>query len=174
MALVSGAMDCILPCLPFVRFRFVCIFCALEFRRRTPWFRMGQLTLEFVDITALLFSALESDHHIALYLQMHHKFTTTLPCLVKLRAPSTSRSCLEWMVSSMKKLSRDYIHASYKTLGGSEIVVDWPELDADAVARGRAWRTLPWYLGQRNYSGLYWCATERAHVGYEYAWSCLA
>ena len=27
--------------------------------------------------------------------------------------------------------------------------------------------TFPWYLGQKNYSGLYWCATERAMVGYE-------
>ncbi|MFV8047970.1 TnsA-like heteromeric transposase endonuclease subunit [Mycobacterium sp. 48b] len=67
----------------------------------------------------------------------------------------------------MKTLSRDYIHASYKTSDGSEVVVDWAELDPDAVVRGSPWRTFPWYLGQRNYSGLYWCATEGAHVGYE-------
>ncbi|OBB14885.1 hypothetical protein A5761_15335 [Mycolicibacterium setense] len=35
------------------------------------------------------------------------------------------------------------------------------------MVRGRPWRTFPWYLGQRNYSGLYWCATDGAHVGYE-------
>lgn len=60
----------------------------------------------------------------------------------------------------MKTLSRDYIHASYRTLDGSEVVVDWAELDPDAVVRGSPWRTFPWYVGQRNYSGLYWCVTE--------------
>ncbi|OBK67173.1 hypothetical protein A5653_17685 [Mycobacterium colombiense] len=35
------------------------------------------------------------------------------------------------------------------------------------MCRGRPWRTFPWYLGQKNYSGLYWCATEAALVGYE-------
>jgi hypothetical protein len=67
----------------------------------------------------------------------------------------------------MKTLSRDYIHASYKASDGSAVMVDWAALDADAVVLGKPWRTFPWYLGQRNYSGLYWCATERAHVGYE-------
>lgn len=67
----------------------------------------------------------------------------------------------------MKTVARDEIHASYKTSDGSEVVVDWAELDPDAIVRGRPWRTFPWYLGQRNYSGLYWCATEGAHVGYE-------
>lgn len=28
-------------------------------------------------------------------------------------------------------------------------------------------RTFTWYVGQRNYPGLYWAVTERAHVGYE-------
>jgi hypothetical protein len=67
----------------------------------------------------------------------------------------------------VKKLSDDFLHASYKTSDGSEVSVDWAALDADVVVLGRPWRTFPWYLGQRNYSGLYWCATERSHVGYE-------
>lgn len=40
-------------------------------------------------------------------------------------------------------------------------------MDYHAVAEGRPWRTFPWYLGQRNYSGRYWSATERTLVGYE-------
>jgi hypothetical protein len=40
-------------------------------------------------------------------------------------------------------------------------------LDPEAVANACPWRTFPWYLGQKNYSGLYWCATERSLVGYE-------
>ena len=53
----------------------------------------------------------------------------------------------------MKTHSRDYMHASYKTSDGSAVMVDWADLDADAVVLGKPWRTFPWYLGQRNYSG---------------------
>jgi hypothetical protein len=67
----------------------------------------------------------------------------------------------------MKTLSRDYLRASYKTADGSEVEIDWAALDAEAVALGKPWRTFPWYLGQRNYSGTYWCATECGHVIYE-------
>lgn len=67
----------------------------------------------------------------------------------------------------MKTFASDYLRASYKTADGCEVEIDWAALDADAVVQGKPWRTFPWYLGQRNYSGLYWCATERAHVGYE-------
>jgi hypothetical protein len=57
--------------------------------------------------------------------------------------------------------------ASYKTSDNRIVSVPLSDLDSEAVADGRPWRTFPWYLGQRNYSGLYWCATERALVGYE-------
>jgi hypothetical protein len=40
-------------------------------------------------------------------------------------------------------------------------------MDYHAVAEVRPWRTFAWYLGQRNYSGRYWSATERTLVGYE-------
>ncbi|ETZ32887.1 TnsA-like heteromeric transposase endonuclease subunit [Mycobacterium intracellulare] len=120
-----------------------------------------------MDITTLLFSALESDHHIAVpsanTSQIHHGASMPGQAARTIDKPKL----LEMDGVAMKQLSHDYIHASYKMSSGSEIVVDWSALDADAVARGRPWRTFPWYLGQRNYSGLYWCATERAHVGYE-------
>jgi hypothetical protein len=43
----------------------------------------------------------------------------------------------------------------------------WNDLDPLAVADGSPYREFPWYLGQRNYSGMYWCATEVKLVGYE-------
>jgi hypothetical protein len=62
---------------------------------------------------------------------------------------------------------QDFIEASYKAPDGSLISGQWESLDAEAVAAGRPWRTFPWYLGQKNYAGWYWCATQSAHVGYE-------
>jgi hypothetical protein len=61
----------------------------------------------------------------------------------------------------------DFLEALYKAADGEVVKTAWSELDSSAVIGGRPWRTFPWYLGQRNYSGLYWCATERAMVGYE-------
>ena len=61
----------------------------------------------------------------------------------------------------------DSIEVEYKRADGEVVKTAWSDLDTDAVIEGRPWRTFPWYLGQRNYSGLYWCATERAMVGYE-------
>lgn len=63
--------------------------------------------------------------------------------------------------------SRDYSEAFYKSSDGRVVSVPWSNLDANATAEGRPWRTFPWYLGQRNYAGLYWSATEQSLVGYE-------
>jgi hypothetical protein len=63
--------------------------------------------------------------------------------------------------------SRGSSEASYKTADHRIVSVPWSDLDPEAVVDGRPWRSFPWYLGQKNYSGLYWCATERALVGYE-------
>jgi hypothetical protein len=57
--------------------------------------------------------------------------------------------------------------AKYKDRAGHVVECAWADLDYHAVAAGRPWRAFPWYLGQRNYSGRYWSATERALVGYE-------
>jgi hypothetical protein len=57
--------------------------------------------------------------------------------------------------------------AKYKDHVGQVVETGWAEMDHHAVAAGRPWRTFPWYLGQRNYSGRYWSATEREPVGYE-------
>lgn len=61
----------------------------------------------------------------------------------------------------------DSTEVEYKRADGEVVRTDWSDLATDAVVEGRPWRTFPWYLGQQNYSGLYWCATERAMVGYE-------
>ena len=61
----------------------------------------------------------------------------------------------------------DYAEASFKDADGEVVAKSWSQIDADVVAKGRPWRSFLWYLGQRNYSGRYWCATERRLVGYE-------
>jgi hypothetical protein len=61
----------------------------------------------------------------------------------------------------------DYFEAFYKSSDGHVVNVPLSDLDANAVVQGRPWRVFPWYLGQKNYAGLYWSSTERALVGYE-------
>lgn len=61
----------------------------------------------------------------------------------------------------------DGAEVSFKDAGGGVVSTSWIQLDANAVVRGRPWRNFPWYLGQRNYSGRYWCATESRLVEYE-------
>lgn len=70
-------------------------------------------------------------------------------------------------MKAVSKTGRDFVEASYKAADGSRVTGNWESLDAEAVAAGRPWRTFPWYLGQKSYAGLYWCATQNAHVGYE-------
>ena len=70
-------------------------------------------------------------------------------------------------MKAVTKTGQDVVEASYKAADGSIVTGQWESLDAEAVAAGRPWRTFPWYLGQKNYAGLYWCATQNAHVGYE-------
>ncbi|MBJ7336749.1 TnsA-like heteromeric transposase endonuclease subunit [Mycolicibacterium sp.] len=61
----------------------------------------------------------------------------------------------------------DCTEVEYKRADGEVVKTAWSDLDVEAVIKGRPWRTFPWYLGQLNHSGLYWCDTERAMVGYE-------
>jgi len=70
-------------------------------------------------------------------------------------------------MKAVTKTGQDVVEASYQAADGSIVTGQWESLDAEAVAAGRPWRTFPWYLGQKNYAGLYWCATQNAHVGYE-------
>jgi hypothetical protein len=63
----------------------------------------------------------------------------------------------------MKAVTRtfqDFVEASYKAVDGSIVTGHWEGLDAEAVAASRPWRTFPWYLGQKKYAGLYWCAVR--------------
>jgi hypothetical protein len=59
------------------------------------------------------------------------------------------------------------VDVAYKTAAGKTRVMPWNDLDPLAVADGSPYREFPWYLGQRNYSGMYWCAIEVKLVGYE-------
>ena len=70
-------------------------------------------------------------------------------------------------MKAVSKTGRDFVEASYKAVDGSRVTGQWESLDAEAVAAGLPWRTFPWYLGQKNHAGLYWCATQSAPVGYE-------
>jgi hypothetical protein len=56
---------------------------------------------------------------------------------------------------------------AYKVTSGDTKLMPWSDVDPYAVAAGRPWRQFPWYVGQRNYSGMYWSATEATLVGYE-------
>jgi hypothetical protein len=55
----------------------------------------------------------------------------------------------------------------YKNRKNQNVESFWCEADLNIVVDGRPWRKFPWYLGQRNYSGVYWSVTERKMVGYE-------
>jgi hypothetical protein len=59
------------------------------------------------------------------------------------------------------------VDVAYKAMDGEIHLVSWEDLDPLVVVEGRPWRRFPWHLGQRSYSGLYWCATEATLVGYE-------
>lgn len=59
------------------------------------------------------------------------------------------------------------VEASFRDADGDKVSTSWAQLDADAVVHGRQWRNFPSYLGQRNYPGSYWCASEQRLVGYE-------
>ena len=63
--------------------------------------------------------------------------------------------------------SGNVVDVAYKAVNGEIRVMPWSDVDPLAVAYGGPWREFPWYLGQRHYSGMYWCATEAKLVGYE-------
>jgi hypothetical protein len=68
-------------------------------------------------------------------------------------------------MKSVVDTEQDFAEATYRNSTGVVVTTVWSDLDADAVAAGAPSRKFPWYLGQRNYSGVYWCATEGALVG---------
>lgn len=55
----------------------------------------------------------------------------------------------------------------FRPAPGQEVEVRLEHCAAEDLAAGFPWRTFRWYYGQRHYSGIYWCATEDAHVIYE-------
>lgn len=50
---------------------------------------------------------------------------------------------------------------------GAESCVELFHADARQLADAKPWRTFRWYQGQRHYSGVYWSATDQAHLIYE-------
>jgi hypothetical protein len=70
-------------------------------------------------------------------------------------------------MKAQAKVGGDFADVAYKVVGGGSTLMPWNDVDAHAVAEGLPWRRFPWYLGQRNYSGMYWAATEAKLVGYE-------
>jgi hypothetical protein len=48
----------------------------------------------------------------------------------------------------------DFVDVAYKVVDGTR-TMPWNDVDPHAVADGLPWRRFPWYLGQRNYSGMY-------------------
>jgi hypothetical protein len=47
------------------------------------------------------------------------------------------------------------------------VEIPWKETHPATVVDGVPWRKFPWFIGQKNYSGMYWSATEGKLVGYE-------
>jgi hypothetical protein len=54
----------------------------------------------------------------------------------------------------------------YRCHGGI-VETTWKDANPAALIDALPWRRFPCFLGQRNYSGLYWASTERTLVGYE-------
>lgn len=62
--------------------------------------------------------------------------------------------------------SRDGI-VRYKPSVDRVVEIPWKETHPASVIDAVPWRRFPWFLGQKNYSGMYWSATEGKLVGYE-------
>jgi hypothetical protein len=55
----------------------------------------------------------------------------------------------------------------YRPAAGEERSVSARDVSSAVLFRAAPWRTFRWHFGQRHYSGMYWCATQRDHVIYE-------
>lgn len=55
----------------------------------------------------------------------------------------------------------------YKPTRERTIEIPWKETYPATVIDAIPWRRFPWFVGQKNYSGMYWSATEGKLVGYE-------
>jgi hypothetical protein len=57
--------------------------------------------------------------------------------------------------------------ASYISADGDAITMASGQIDPARVVRGQPVRDVKSRAGQRNYSGLFWCATTQTHLRYE-------
>lgn len=62
----------------------------------------------------------------------------------------------------------DAVLADIRTTDASTLEdVEWESVATDTLKAATPWRSFRWRDGQKNYSGHYWSATIRDHVGYE-------
>lgn len=60
-----------------------------------------------------------------------------------------------------------HAEVSYINADGDAVTVSLGRVDPASVVRGRPVRDVKSRAGQRNYSGLFWCATTQTHLCYE-------
>lgn len=66
-----------------------------------------------------------------------------------------------------KSIKSDGGIVRYKPDHDRIVEIAWKETHPATVIDAVPWRKFPWFIGQKNYSGLYWSATEGKLVGYE-------
>lgn len=66
-----------------------------------------------------------------------------------------------------KSIKSDGGIVRYKPSQDRIVEISWKETHPTTVIDAVPWRKFPWFLGQKNYSGMYWSATEGKLVGYE-------
>lgn len=66
-----------------------------------------------------------------------------------------------------KSIKSDGGIVRYKPSQDRIVEISWKETHPATVIDAVPWRKFPWFIGQKNYSGLYWSATEGKLVGYE-------
>jgi hypothetical protein len=62
----------------------------------------------------------------------------------------------------------DPVLADIRMADGSTLEdIEWPSAGVQVLKTAAPWRSFRWRDGQKHYSGCYWSATMRDHVGYE-------
>jgi hypothetical protein len=74
---------------------------------------------------------------------------------------------VEDIVACVVRDDARHAEVSYINAGGDAITVAFDRIGPANVVRGRPVRDVKSRAGQRNYSGLFWCATTQTHLCYE-------
>lgn len=59
-----------------------------------------------------------------------------------------------------KRSDVDKSIVKYKLDADSIVETTWPELDPRVLIEAHPWRRFPWFVGKKNFSGMYWAASE--------------